>query len=155
MKNAILLKWHNFTGNWAYLRYGESEGRKSSALYQNPRSTHFSCFLDIIPNTFFYKTIPIILNWTLSPLWGTRRDKIERPLSPGVVATSFVFSRHHTKNVFLLKPYLLSWIGPYLLYVEPEGTKSNALYHMVWWTLFQYFLDIIWFFSCLFFSTTF
>ena len=36
-------------------------------------------------------------------------------------------SRPHTKNVFPLKPSLLSWIGPYLLYMEPEGGKSNAL----------------------------
>ena len=32
----------------AYLLYVEPEGRKSSALYQNPCSTHFSCFLDIL-----------------------------------------------------------------------------------------------------------
>ncbi len=31
----------------------EPEGRKSSALYQNPLSTHFSCLLDILRKTFF------------------------------------------------------------------------------------------------------
>ena len=31
------------------------KGRKSSALYQNPRSTHFSCFLDILWKMFFYQ----------------------------------------------------------------------------------------------------
>ena len=103
----------------------------------------FRVFSTSYQTRFFNKTIPIILNWTLCPLWGTRRDKIERPLSLGVVATSFVFSRHHTKSVFLIKPYLLSGIGPYLLYVEPEGTKSNALYHLVWWLLLSCSLDII------------
>ena len=47
------------------------------------------------------------------------------------------------KNVFPLKPCLLSGIRPYLLHMEPEGGKENALYHWVLWTLFQCFLDIM------------
>ena len=39
-----------------YYRF-EPEGDKSSALYQNPLSTHFSCFLDIL--CFFLKKIII------------------------------------------------------------------------------------------------
>ena len=82
-------------------------------------------------------------NLSLSPVWRTRRGEIKRPLSESAVHSFLVFSRHHTKHVFLIKPYLLSWIGPYLLYGEPEGTKSNALYHLAWWLLLWCSLGII------------
>ena len=84
---------------------------------------------------FSFKTISIILNLTLSPSYGTRRGKRKHPLSLGVVDTFSVFSRHHAKNVFGLKLYLLCGIRPYLLHMEPEGGKEKALYHWVLWTL--------------------
>ena len=52
MKNVVRSKWHFFDGVIPYLRYGEPEGRKSSALYQNPRSTHFLCSLHILWKRF-------------------------------------------------------------------------------------------------------
>ena len=54
----------------------------------------------------FVKNTCFTLNWTLSPLCGTRRGIIERPLSLGVVVTSLVFSRHDIKNVIWIKPCL-------------------------------------------------
>ena len=55
MKNVFLSKWHFLQrDSRIYYRF-EPEGGKSSALYQNPLSTHFSCFLDILWKTFFYQ----------------------------------------------------------------------------------------------------
>ena len=57
-RDHFLSKWHFFqAGSRIYYRL-EPEGRKSSALYQNLRSTRFSCFLDILWKTFFHQNIP-------------------------------------------------------------------------------------------------
>ncbi len=40
-ENVVRLKCYVFDWIRAYLRCGEPEGGKSSALYQNPGSTHF------------------------------------------------------------------------------------------------------------------
>ena len=48
IEKAFSIKMTPFNTIRAYLLYVDPEGRKSSVLYQNPCSTHFSCFLDIL-----------------------------------------------------------------------------------------------------------
>ena len=45
MKNLFLIKWYVFNRIRPYLGCGEPEGRKPSALYQNPGSMHFTVSL--------------------------------------------------------------------------------------------------------------
>ena len=47
LKNVFLLKCHDFQGDSRIYYPLEPEGGKPSALYQNPPSTHFPCFLVI------------------------------------------------------------------------------------------------------------
>ena len=66
-KTVVHLKYYGLHWIRAYLRCGEPEGRKPSALYQNPGSMHFNVFLTSIEKRLTFYNIMFSLELELIP----------------------------------------------------------------------------------------
>ena len=70
------------------------EGGKSSALYQNPASMHFECFLDIKWKTFFLYNDMFSVELDLISGVSNPKGETKRPLPESGVDAFLTLSRH-------------------------------------------------------------
>ena len=86
----------------------------------------FNVFLTSHEKLVSYKMLCLQLNWSLSPLWRTRREETERYESESGVGLFLTISSHLMKHLFLVVCGVFNEIGAYLRCGEPEGRKPNA-----------------------------
>ena len=91
-EKLFLIKCFVFNEMGAYLCCGEPKGRKPNAASQNPGSMYFNVCLTSHETLVSYQMPCFQLNWSLSPLWRTRREETERCESESGVDLFLTFS---------------------------------------------------------------
>ena len=97
-----------------------------SALYQNPRSTNCSCFLDILWKTFFYQNDIVCMQiQEFTIVSNPKGDKKAPSIRIRVRHIFHVFSTSYEKRVSIKMTLFFKQIQEFTIVSKPKGDKKT------------------------------